>query len=267
MLRALRALASEVWRGSVDLLLPPACARCRRVGANASPLCTACDRRFARIPDSHCSSCQQQPSVPGSDLCAECACTVSPLIACVAPVWFDAEAEGWIHRFKYPGRGLASVDPAAAAVLRHLVCEARQRVPGPAPDLVVPVPLHPKRLRVRGFNPAAILARALARRIAADVDPVALRRVRDTPSQTGLDAQARRLNLRHAFRVRRGWRAPPRVWIVDDVVTTGSTLREAAHVLRLAGAEAVIGVCAARTPRQRTLPGVASATARASPRS
>jgi ComF family protein len=207
--------------------------------------------------------------VPGTDRCSECAFAASRRVACVAPVWFDAEVDGWIHRFKYPGRGLASLDPAAGAVLRHLILEARRCVPGPAPDLVVPVPLHPNRLRSRGFNPAAILARALARRVAVDVDPVALRRVRDTPSQTGLDARARRRNVRHAFRVRRGWHAPPRIWIVDDVVTTGSTLREAARALRLAGAETVTGVCAARTPRhlEQTLSSESTATPGATPRS
>ncbi len=127
-----------------------------------------------------------------------------------------------------------------------LCLEAGARAPAPAPDLVVPVPLHPRRLRERGFNPATLLARALARERRVRLDPVALRRVRDTPSQTRLDRRARRRNVRGAFVARA--RVPPRVWLVDDVVTTGSTLGEAARALRRAGARSVVGVCAARTP-------------------
>ncbi len=127
-----------------------------------------------------------------------------------------------------------------------LCLEAGARAPTPGPDLVVPVPLHPRRLRARGFNPATLMARSLARHFRVRLDPVALRRVRDTPSQTHLDRRARRRNVSGAFVARE--RVPPRVWLVDDVVTTGSTLGEAARALRRAGARSVVGVCAARTP-------------------
>ena len=110
----------------------------------------------------------------------------------------------------------------------------------------MPVPLHPHRLRGRGFNPALVVARAVARTVAAPVAATALERVRDTPSQTGLDAVARRRNVSGALRARHV--IPPRVWIVDDVITTGATLREAARALRAAGAESVVAVGAARTP-------------------
>ena len=127
-----------------------------------------------------------------------------------------------------------------------LCLEAGARAPTPGPDLVVPVPLHPRRLRARGFNPATLMARSLARDLRVRLDPVALGRVRDTPSQTGLDRRARRRNVRSAFVAR--VRVPPRIWLVDDVVTTGSTLGEAARALRRAGARSVVGICAARTP-------------------
>ncbi len=169
-----------------------------------------------------------------------------PLEACLAAVEFRDGVEAWIHRFKYPPAGLAGLDPAPLAVARMLCCEAATRAPVPLPDLVVPVPLHPRRLRARGFNPACLLARALARSRRLRLDPIALRRLRDTPSQTGLDRRARRRNVRGAFIARRP--VPPRIWLVDDVVTTGSTLGEAAHALRRAGAGSVVGICAARTP-------------------
>jgi ComF family protein len=124
--------------------------------------------------------------------------------------------------------------------------EAAARAPGLQPDLIVPVPLHPRRLRLRGFNPAAQIARSLAREFEIPFDATALHRTRDTPSQTGLDRRERRRNVRGVFRSRRGRHVPERIWLVDDVVTTTSTLAEAAIALRTAGASTVIGLCAAR---------------------
>jgi ComF family protein len=116
---------------------------------------------------------------------------------------------------------------------------------------VIPVPLHPRRLRERGFNQAALLARGIARSWGVHVAARALQRVRDTPSQTGLGRRARRRNLAGAFQCRLASPLPDRVWLVDDVVTTGSTLEEAARVLRRGGARHIAGVCAARTLAMR----------------
>ena len=237
----------ELLHGLLELLLPAACAACGAGVEGDAALCRRCDAALPRLPRNLCLRCQSAtPTDPGS-LCRACASAASPLAACVAAVAFADDVEGWIRRFKYPRKGITGLDPGAGAVARALVREAGGRCPGPPPALVVPVPLHPHRLRARGFNPAARLARALARDIAARMDPVALRRVRDTPSQTGLDRRERQRNVRGAFSARDGLRLPARIWLVDDVVTTGSTLAEAARALRRAGALTVVGVCAART--------------------
>jgi ComF family protein len=169
------------------------------------------------------------------------------LDALVAAGEFRAPVDAWVHRFKYPRAGLAGLDAAADAVLRALAQEAAARAPGPPADLVLPIPLHPGRLRARGFNPACELARAVARAGGLALAPAALRRLRDTPSQTGLSRAARRRNVRGAFAAT-GSLAGRRIWLVDDVVTTGSTLVAAAKALRRAGARRVVGVCAVRTP-------------------
>jgi ComF family protein len=217
----------ELLRGLLDLLAPPVCAGCRAALEGGAPLCRACDRALPRL--------EGAPLAP------------APLAACAAAAEFRGAVEPWIHRFKYPRSGLAGLDAAPQAVARMLILEAAARLPPPAPQLVVPVPLHPRRLRARGFNPAGLLARVLARELGVRFDPVALRRVRDTPSQTGLDRRARRRNVRGAFAPRGP--VAPRVWLVDDVVTTGSTLAEAARALQRAGARHVVGVCAAHTPQ------------------
>jgi ComF family protein len=214
----------EWLRAWLELALPPVCAGCEANVTGRAVLCAACDAALPR---------------PAAALAPP------PLAACVAAVEFRGAAEAWIHRFKYPAPGLAGLDPGALAVTRAWIAEAAARVEAP-PDLVVPVPLHPRRLRQRGFNPAGLLARAAARACGAPIDPTALVRLRDTPSQTGLDRRQRRANVRGAFAARRP--VPARVWLVDDVVTTGATLAEAARALRRAGARRVIAVCAASTP-------------------
>lgn len=216
----------ELLRGLLDLVVPPCCVACGASTDATDPLCAVCARAIAR---------------PASGRLR-----IPPLEACVAGVDFAGPVEDWVHRFKYPAPGLRGLDPAPAALLGLWLRAAAERAPGPPPERVVPVPLHARRLRSRGFNPAGVLARGLARELSVRFDPTALRRIRDTESQTGLSRRARRRNVRGAFRAR--GRPADRIWLVDDVVTTGATLAEAARSLRRAGVRAVVGVCAARTP-------------------
>ena len=107
-------------------------------------------------------------------------------------------------------------------------------------DLVIPVPFHPRRLRWRGFNQAALLAAEVARRLDCAVDVTTLTRIRHTPPQTAQDLDTRRRNVRRAFVVRRPRAVSNRrVLLVDDVMTTGATANECARTLLDAGARAV----------------------------
>ncbi len=231
--------------GLLDLAVPPSCAACGACPRNSSALCPSCDGRLLRIPRNSCALCQVAPATKPGGFCPTCIAANSPFAACIAAVAFAGDVEDWIHRFKYPAPGIGGLDPASWAVVRELVRESAARVSGPSPHLIVPVPLHPRRLRQRGFNPSARLARVLARDRRTRVDPVALERIRDTPSQTGLTRKERQRNVRGAFRPR--GQMPPLVWLVDDVVTTGSTLAEAARTLRRSGARRIVCVCVART--------------------
>ena len=221
----------ELLQGLLDLVNPPLCAACGASTQGAAPLCARCEGALPLL-----TRADNQPSPRFLD-------------GCFASVAFAGDAEDWIHRFKYPGPGLSDLDPVAPSVARWLIRRAAELVPDDRFDLVVPIPLHPRRLRSRGFNPAGILGRALAREHHLSFDPVALLRERDTPSQTGLSRRERLRNVRGAFRANPRRRIPASLWLVDDVVTTGSTLGEAARTLRRAGARRIVGVCLARTPR------------------
>ncbi len=114
-------------------------------------------------------------------------------------------------------------------------------------DTVVPVPLHPARLRARTYNQSELLAHELARRLPAACQADLLDRVRNTPSQTRLGAAARRANIQDAFAVRDpGWVRGRTLLLIDDVMTTGATLHEAARVLKRAGAWQVWAATVAR---------------------
>lgn len=155
-----------------------------------------------------------------------------------------------MRRFKYPAPGLLGLDPAPPAVARGWILAAWERTEPwrAAPIAVVPIPSPPARVRERGFAPAAWLARAAARRARVPLLPRGLELVRATARQTELSRAARRRNVAGALRASRRFDAYACVVLVDDVVTTGATFREAARALRAAGAPRVIAAAAARTP-------------------
>lgn len=219
----------RVWHEFLDLFLPPVCAECGKPVLREAVLCRACDARLPRL---------------------ETACTTpASLTACTAAVAYRGTAEEWVRRFKHPAAGIAGLDVSALAVARALILEAAARAPGRTPDVVVPVPPHRRSLHARGFHASGLLAGSVARARRVPMRTRALVAMRDNAPQTGLGRTARRRNVLGAFSA--PFPMPACVWLVDDVVTTGSTLTEAARQLRRAGAKEVVGVCIAATPPSR----------------
>jgi len=209
-------------------------------------LCPACDREIERPAAGACCLCQEARAAAPKARCLGCAGAEGPLEACVAAAWFGGAAARWVKRFKYAAPGLAGLDPGAEAVALALVREALARMPEGPPAGLVAVPLHPARVRRRGHAPASVLAAAAGRVLGVPVLR-ALLRTRDTPSQTGKGRAERRRNVAGCFAAA-PLELPESVWLVDDVVTTGATLGEAARALRRAGARRVAAFCLARTP-------------------
>lgn len=220
----------------LELLFPPRCVVCGRVD---TWLCTECVARLPWITGAVCIHCGV-PLDHGA-LCSRCRKVPLRLEGIRSVLLFEGPLRGAIHQLKYRhARGLA--EP-----LGEVLAGYWQAHPLPV-DVIVPVPLHPTRLRRRGYNQAAVLAYELGRRVGLPVDEGALRRIRATVSQMRLHAADRRRNVQGAFRCPDGRMEGRRVLLLDDVCTTGATLEACADGLRAGGAETVWALTLARAP-------------------
>lgn len=240
----------------LDFLLPPLCALCRRELREADPvpaLCESCHFALPWTPSECCALCQEAARVPGDRHCRSCGADSRVLETCTAALRFEGVAEDWLHALKYRAPGFRGIDPAPVALLEGVSQELAKRAELDASTWLVPVPLHTRRVRQRGFDAPLLVAHALARASGARVFAGLLERTRDTPSQTGLDRRQRRRNVADAFRVNAvaaykvSLRRP--IALVDDVTTTGATLEACARTLRSSGFRRIAAICLARTPQ------------------
>jgi len=215
-----------------NLLFGGSCFLCR--GAARGILCPACDADLPRLAGTLCPRCAL-PS-PGSAVCGRCLADAPHYDATVAALAYRFPADTLVHALKFRSQ------LALAPLMGDLLIEAiRERI-----DLVVPVPLSRERLRERGYNQAAEIARhvAKARRVRLELTIIA--RERNTQAQADLPWSDRARNVRGAFRCERSLDGAA-IAVVDDVMTTGATLAELAATLKRAGAARVVNWVVART--------------------
>jgi ComF family protein len=237
-------------------LFPNYCVLCGLRSYRVLPLCFDCEADMqtnslccyrCAIPLPAAVGLEGEPDQPAPRLCGGCLQSPPAFQRAIAP-WLYCEQLGHIiHRWKY-GRETRLTGLLAALWLQ-------QSSTVKPVDLIIPVPLHWRRLCRRGFNQAELLCRALRATsptlASAGFDNRSVRRQRSTEAQSGMDASARAANMRGAFTAR-GRYANLRIAIVDDVLTTGATCASLAGVLRQAGAGHVEVWCLARTPAPGT---------------
>lgn len=220
------------------LLLPNACIACERWVGDHEPDALVCDRCRLRLRPllGGCERCRQPLPLIGG--CRFCAPWPAELRWARSAVWLDAEAREVVHGLKYSGyHRLAGL--MADLVVRH--------TPRPRGGALVPIPLTPRRLRQRGYNQAALLARALSPIWHLPVREDLLTRRRDAGSQTALTPEERLANVAGAFAAASSASAiVDEVIIVDDVLTTGATLVTAASAMAAAGWRRIGAVTFAR---------------------
>lgn len=219
-------------------LLPWRCMLCGDAGAEGVDLCADCAAELPR--NTHCCTHCALPLPISAPQCGRCLRKPPPWDAAWAPFRYAWPLDRLETRFKF------SRDLAAGRALVTLW--QREHPATPLPQMLLPVPLHPRRLRERGYNQALEMARPLAQSLGIPCRHDLLLRVRYTEAQTGLDAVQRRRNLRQAFALRQGAVLPAHVVVLDDVFTTGATLAECARLLKRAGAPRVDVWALARAP-------------------
>ena len=221
--------------------LPQSCVLCG-LRAQGGLLCVGCREDLPTLPEPQCPQCAL-PSLEGG-LCGHCLKHHPRFDRTLAARAYGFPLDALVQAFKYQHRlELADLFAGLMAEQAERAGKARQR---PLPDLLIPMPLHPERTAERGYNQAAEVARRLSARLGVAWDGDACQRIRPTAAQAGLDLPERRRNLRGAFGCGRDLTGL-RVALVDDVMTTGSSLNELAGVVRRAGAAEVEAWVLART--------------------
>lgn len=249
--RRIQRWLAEAGRTLLDLLYPPRCPGCNRLG---ELFCAACQARIEPPPTASCTRCGGP--APEAGLCETCRDTATNLNAIFAAAVFTHPLREAIHDLKY-NNGQALAVPLG----RHMAVAWRDR--GLSADVLIPVPLHPGRQAERGYNQSALLARVLSAELGLRLDERSLIRQRPTAHQVGLGRAERAQNVAGAF-LCRGNVAGQQVMLIDDVVTTGATLEACAAALRSAGAASVNAFTLARArwaPGQALAPDSPDATA------
>jgi ComF family protein len=243
----------NVLKSLIDLIYPPRCLICqdflqdRNVMKSGQdlPFCQTCFDDFTEIKSPICSICGR-PFSYGIELdriCEDCIRKRPNFDLARAPYLYDGALMTAIHELKYAQKS------HLADSLGYLLASFAQTWIGELKgSLILPVPLHPRRLRSRGFNQSLLLARCVVSKTGAELDFLSLRRTRFTRPQTELTSEERQRNVRKAFEVVKPEAVKGRtIVLVDDVATTGSTLNECAKALKKAGADSVLCLVLART--------------------
>jgi len=230
----------RVCQGALNTAPPLASTAPSWVHSAVSPrllLCAHCEQHlpFLRNP---CPVCALPLATPSKFPCGECLKKAPLYDRALAPFYYQPPMNEWLPQFKFAGR--TDLAPGLAAYLTaylkaELTCGDRA-----FPEALAAVPLHPKRLRQRGFNQAQLLARPVARSLGMRDLSRQLKRIRYTQAQSELTRKERLRNLRGAFAV--SGKLPRSLLLLDDVHTSGATFNELSRTLRQAGVEQII-VC------------------------
>ncbi|MDH5523954.1 MAG: ComF family protein [Desulfobulbaceae bacterium] len=232
------------FRSTLDLLLPPSCLACGKPLSSAQKIlfCASCAEQIPFITPPLCTCCgRPYPKAAGDNhFCGLCLTDKRYFDRARAIFIYEAPFKKIIHSFKYQGQ------TAGLAGFRLLKQQLPHLDEVDAVDLIVPVPLHKKRLQARGFNQALLLARAFFPKDGRITTELLLRPGWTEP-QTSFNGQARRKNLKNAFFVQKPQQVTnKKILLIDDVFTTGTTVNECARALKKAGAAEVMVLTLAR---------------------
>ena len=238
-----------ILRTFLNAILPPRCLKCGRILAEKNGLCTECFNKIHFIGKPFCRRCghpfanERLIEIGKHYLCGKCLQEKRPLLQMRRFAFmYDNESKKLILDFKFRDKTFY------AEMLAYILYGAGKEIWEQNPDLIIPVPIHNKRLLKRRYNQSALLVKYLSKITQIAADYKSLVRIENTVPQVELSAHARRHNLNHAFAVKNlAFIKGKKIVLVDDVETTGSTLKECAKVLHKAKADKIYAITLART--------------------
>ena len=239
-----RKIIARGLAGLADLLYPPYCISCDKglLGQDNRLLCSDCMSRIVFLGDNSCWFCAapQGKYAKRPKKCSECQSRNYTFTRVTAVCSYSGVTKDLVHAFKFQNMKCVS-----ALLVELLKSRFVKEYAGLHFDHILPVPLHPRKLKERGYNQSALLAQGLSEFTGYTYSPNILRRIRYTESQALLSAADRKENLNSAFSVD-GAMQNETILLVDDVLTTGSTMNECAQTLRTHGARRIYAIVFAR---------------------
>lgn len=219
----------NIWKKCLEILYPQTCHFCGKVCRKE--ICKECMQKVEYIREPRCKRCGKPIRYEEAEFCHDCA-VHSVAYEQGRSVWLHKGPVRWsIYQFKYHNRRIHGLFYAKEMYRLYGEKLAEWGI-----EVIIPVPLHKRRKRKRGYNQAEIIAKHLGRISGIPVETKAVARTHNTKPQKELNNKDRKKNLREAFRVSQAWNCPKNVLLVDDIYTTGNTIDAVARVLKEKGA-------------------------------
>ncbi len=213
--------------GILDLLYPPRCPVCHGVVRGKGRVCSACRKRLPYLKEPKCKKCGKEIEKDEQEYCRDCQRFHHSFDKGASVFAYDPVMRRSISMFKYHNRR-----EYAAFYAEEMYRNCERFLNLCAPDVILPVPVHNRKRRQRGFNQAELVAEKLGKMLHVPVDKKYLMRVEKTTPQKELTRQQRKVNLRQAFAIRESGKYYERVLLVDDIYTTGATIDAISEILR-----------------------------------
>lgn len=231
-------MLSKLLHQCLHSIMPPICILCDEACENDINLCQAC---ITDLPDikQACQICSH-PLNHNNLVCGECLKS-PPIYNClITPFYYQFPVDFIVTAIKFHNK------LAYTKTLGLLLAQTIQQRVANLPEIIIPIPLHPKRLKERGYNQALEIARPISRRFGIPIDYQSCVRLKSTSPQTSLKIRQRQQNIKNAFHIQRDF-AAKHVALLDDVITTGSTVTELSKLLKAYGVESIQVWCCAKT--------------------
>lgn len=224
--------------------IPSCCLLCNQRSNSGIDLCTGCLQQLPWL-NRGCEQCAQplNSEHASTRFCGACLCTPPAYDSTLAPFSYQDTMITLIAKLKF-NKNLSVGRVLGELMARHI----KTNTPSDMPSLLLPVPLHPKRLRQRGYNQAIIIAEHLSKQLKIPLNRTLCKKIRHTATQSRVDAKHRHANIDHAFEIA-SRNLPSHVAIIDDVMTTGATVNALSSALKHAGVAKISVWCCARTCR------------------